>query len=602
MITLRDYQQEAHDSSINHMKLKVAPDRPAIVKATVAAGKSMLIAAAAMHVSDRGGRVLCLSRQGELTEQNSDAATAYGCRNSIYSASLNLKSTFYPVVMATEGTAARALNEPGFTQRFDLILIDEMQMVNYDDESSQFMKIIRHCQRINPKVRILGYSGSPYRGTDSAIGAFWKDTVCDISTELLTDKGFLTPLHFGCPDSPDEEIDFSNIQLKEDHNGNDYSEEDIDKILQGEVDKTFAICADVVAKTSSSTGTLIFTASKLHTKQVKYGLEMAGVSADKIRIVTDDTPKKERQEARRAAISGECLYFINVGVCATGWDVPRWQHLVFMRPVASLVFLIQTIGRVLRVFLDDEAREIFNDRNTTIEQRMEIIKAGDKPYSVVHDYAGVMDRLGHLYNNPMLEQAALEKSKKEGKTIECPKCATENSEHARRCIGQDFAEPDGRCGHFWSSQSCRKCGTLNDQTAQECRSCKAMLRDPANALMHKAYTDAELVPVKKMEVVATRNGGVLIKYLLDEPHEELGHPEQFFNLSTEGGKRGFYNEFLKLHIRDSQWRYRVRGMTNEAVMKNQAMFDVPTHIAYRINDKKKFRIGRKLFLSGRLEE
>jgi len=32
------------------------------------------------------------------------------------------------------------------------------------------------------------------------------------------------------------------------------------------------------------------------------------------------------------------------------------------------------------------------------------------------------------------------------------------------------------------------------------------------------------------------------------------------------------------------------------------MFDVPTHMAFRINDKNKFVIGRKVFRSGRIEE
>lgn len=601
MINFRDYQQQVHDSTINHFKKKSAPDCPAVISATVGAGKSVLIAGLAKHVSERGGKVLCLSRQGELCEQNSDAATGFGCRNSIYSASLNLKSTYYPVVFATEGTVARALDKEEFQQRFDLILIDEMQMVDYTNEDSQFMKIIRHCQKINPKIRICGYSGSPYRGTESVIGHFWKDTIGDISTDLLTSKGFLVPLHFGYPDSHDEELDFSSVELKGDHNGNDYSEEAINEILQGEVQKTFAICADVYRKTKNGGGVLIFSGSKLHTKQIKYGLELAGADPDSIRIVTDETPDKERQEARKAAKEGRCKFFINIAVAAVGWDVPFWEYAVYLRPVGSLVFLIQSIGRVLRPYLTDKEKEVFNDPKSTVEDRLSILSASRKPQSIVFDYAGVLDRLGHLYTNPILEQAELEKAKKEHRTIPCPKCQTENSEHARRCIGPDPMSVDGRCEFFWQSQQCRKCKTENDVTAQECRSCGAMLRDPANALMHKAYTDAELTRVKKMDVIATQNGGVLIKYHVEEPHEEHGEPVEFYSLKSDAGKRIWFNNFLKVHIRDPQWRNRAYGMSPEACMKSRGIFDVPTHIAYRINDKNKFVVGKKLFSSGRLE-
>jgi len=166
-----------------------------------------------------------------------------------------------------------------------------------------------------------------------------------------------------------------------------------------------------------------------------------------------------------------------------------------------------------------------------------------------------------------------------------------------------MSQYDGRCGHFWSSQECRKCGTLNDVTAQECRNinCRAMLRDPANALIGKAYTDSELTEVLKMDIIATKNGGVLVKYQVANPHEQHGHPVQFYSLKSTAGKRIWFNQFLKEHVKDAQWRTRIYGFGNEAVMKNQAMFDTPTHIAYRINDKRKFVIGRKLFKSGRLE-
>lgn len=547
--------------------------------------------------------MLCLARQGELTDQNSTEALEQGLKNSIYSASLNQKSVYYPVIYGTEGSVYRGLHSDFKDLRIDLLLIDEAHQCPYDQEQTMMMQIIAELYRRNPKLRICGLTGSPYRGSNTIIGDFWKrKTETDMGTQTLVDHGYLLECHFGFPDSETGEIDFSQFELRGDHNGNDYSEEQINRIYQGSVEKTLAICADVVKKTRDSNGVLIFAGSKLHTEQVEHGLHLAGVPPEQIRIVTDSTGNKDRQEARNAANSGECKYFINIGVASTGWNVPRWDSVVYLRPVGSLVFLTQSIGRGLRPFLTPEEAAAFNAPDIDAEERKAIIAASRKPYCMVYDYAGVMDRLGHLYNNPMLEQAALERSKREGATIQCPACGTENSEHARRCIGISLTSADGRCEHFWQSQQCRKCGTENDVTAQECRSCRAMLRDPANALLNKAYTDAELTAVRKMEVVATRNGGLLVKYIVDEPHEEKGHPTEFFPISSEAGKRIFYNKFLKVHLRDPQWRSRARGMTASALCKNQAMFDVPTHVAWRLNDKGYFVVGKKLFRSGRMEE
>jgi len=511
----RPLQQAAVDEIIQHMRSKSTGTQPIVLEASVGAGKSLMIAMLAAHVAKNGGKVLMLARQAELVDQNSAEALELNVKNSIFCASVRLKSTFYPVIYGSEGSIYRALDNELADIKIDLLLIDEAHMLAYDKEEAMMMVIISALMCRNPKMRICGMTGSPYRGTESIIGKFWKKkTETNMSTQTLVDAGYLVDTHFGYPDNHDDEIDFSSFEVRGDHNGSDYQEEDINRIYQGEVQKTFAICADIVKKTEDSNGVLIFCGSKLHTEQVKHGLELDGVAPDSIRIVTDQTSNKDRLEARKDAISGECKYFINIGVAAVGWNIPRWSDIVYMRPIGSLVFLTQSIGRGLRPFLTPEEANEFNNPDATIEERKAIISGSAKPYCMVHDYASVMDRLGHLYNSPMLEAAALEKSKREGKLIECPACGTQNSEHARRCIGSDMSQFDGRCGHFWSSQECRKCGTLNDVTSQECRNinCRAMLRDPANALIGKAYTDSELTEVLKMDIIATNNGGVLIKY------------------------------------------------------------------------------------------
>ena len=600
----RPLQQAAVDEIIQHMRSKSTGTDPIVLEASVGAGKSLMIAMLAAHVAKNGGKVLMLARQAELVDQNSAEALEFNVKNSIFCASLRLKSTYYPVIYGSEGSIYRALENELADIKIDLLLIDEAHMLAYDKEEAMMMVIISALMCRNPKMRICGMTGSPYRGTESIIGQFWKKkTETNMSTQTLVDAGYLVDTHFGYPDNQDDEIDFSQFEVRGDHNGSDYKEEDINRIYQGEVQKTFAICADIVAKTEESNGVLIFAGSKLHTEQVKHGLELAGIAPESIRIVTDDTGNKDRLEARKAAISGECKYFINIGVAAVGWNVPRWSVVIYLRPVGSLVFLTQSIGRELRPFLTLKEAEQFNNPDATIEDRKSIIAGSRKPFAVVYDYAGVMDRLGHLYNSPLLEQAALEKSKRLGKTIICPKCNSENSEHARRCIGSDPGEYDERCGYFWSSQACRKCQTLNDVTASECRNpnCRAMLRDPAKALLGKAYTDNEWAAVKRMDVVAAQNGGVVITYIMEEMPEIGKNPIEFYHLGTIGGKKGWEKSFLREHIRDPQWRNRVAGMNAEGVMKNQSMLDVPTHIAYRVNEKNKFTIGRKKFKSGRLE-
>jgi len=66
MYELRGYQQKAHDATIEHCKNS---KEPAFIGCTVGGGKTVLIAAIAKHVSEKGGKVLVLARQGELVNK-----------------------------------------------------------------------------------------------------------------------------------------------------------------------------------------------------------------------------------------------------------------------------------------------------------------------------------------------------------------------------------------------------------------------------------------------------------------------------------------------------------------------------------------------------
>lgn len=128
MYELRDYQQKVHNSTIEHMRETYRSGKfdPAFANVTVGGGKTVLIAFAVQQIMTReGNSVLVLARQGELIAQNSEDARAIGIKLSIFSASLNQKSTYYPVIFGTEGTVGRALNNEFKDSTFTAILIDE---------------------------------------------------------------------------------------------------------------------------------------------------------------------------------------------------------------------------------------------------------------------------------------------------------------------------------------------------------------------------------------------------------------------------------------------------------------------------------------------
>jgi superfamily II DNA or RNA helicase len=587
---------------------------PLVVNASVSSGKSVMAAEVSKAVISMGAsknnrvRVLIIQRQGELCKQNSDAAWSIELQNSIYSAALNSKSAYYDVVYATEGTLINALEKEfrvdgGFHP--DIILIDEGHQVNYEELDTMFMRCLMHFYLIKPKLRVICLTGSPFRGTDSIIGDYWdafaqmeaSDPLYPdggqgnglISTEWMVENAWVTPIQFGWPSHEGEDTyDFSSLETKP--GSVEFNEAELDEATKDE-EKLLRIMAEVVERSRDRLGVLLFAATKRHTLRIADALRSLGVGDNDIGIITDDTGDTERGDILDRAKDRKCKFVINVGVLTTGINVPVWDTLVYLRPIGSLVLLIQSIGRVLRLLIDDGAPGMVERDSLTVEERFALIAASEKPFSLLLDYAGVMDRLGHLYENPILEKAEKEHAKQKNETIFCPVCNEENSMFARRCIGYG---PAGRCDHFWQSKSCPDCGTKNDIVARECRSCHRELINPNEKLQGKHYTDAELTPVVSMTMSAKANGMLTVKYLLSDGRE----PVQFFYPNAGNNPvmntRIWWNNFVKYHVMDKTWQGKARSMRAATVEKMAAMFSTPTHLSARENNGK-WTIGRRLF-------
>lgn len=576
-ITPRPYQQEAHQSTVEHIRKY---DGPAVVDASVGAGKSLLIAMVCHQAQQNGHQVMVLSRQSEIIEQNAEEAWGIGVKNSIFSASAGVKSTAYPIIFGTEGTVARALDKELAEFAPIILLVDESHMVGYDEPESQYMKIITELQRRQPKLRIIGYTGSPFRGVEPIIGGgFWKKKLYQISTETLVDRGFLVPCVFGTGHD-DVQYDLSQFHSQYNEGTQDFTAAEL-KAMEREIlnqgTQTQKIIMEVMHLTADRNCVMITGASKKHLEECARYLP-----PNSFGIITDSTGVKKRREILTAAKDGKLKYLLQVGCLTTGLNIPLIDTIVILRKIGSLTLLVQLIGRGLRTLKDYQ------------------IEAGVlKDDCLVLDYSDTMRELGQLYHNPILEAAEQQRAKRQGDIITCPKCYTVNSMFARRCVGQDASSKDGRCEHFWQSRLCQQCGTENDTAARECRDCSATLIDPNANLIGKHYTDDDLKPVQAFRMRTTRSGdGVLIEY--DLPDGERA-TEVFWPASDNQLARTLWRtKFVFKHVNCPEWRKRALSMKNAGqICGMQAAFDAPTHITHRKNDKGKSVIHRKVFRSGR---
>lgn len=615
-------------------ELEIHP--PISVNASVSSGKSLMIAETAKAVREAALSrskpatviVMVVQRAGELCSQNSDASWSIGQKNSVFSASCGgRKSTHYQVVYSTEGTLARALEqyrfEPYTPQEMamtpeqrsrlgkchpDLLLWDENQQVPYEDPESQALKIIRHFYSCKPHMRFAGFGGSPFRGVQSIIGDtpehLWRKVACIepsdpdypegavgngiISTEWMIENGWVTPPMFGYPDEEDKHYSFDHLEAKDWQ----YDEAQLDEATSDR-ELCLSICQDVIDKTRDRKGVLVFASTQRHARMIAAAFKLLGIPDGKIGVVTEKTKTKDRSQILAKAQTGAIKFTINVAVLTVGVNCPYWDSLVYMRPVGSLVLLIQSIGRVLRLLIENGDVPMLERNDLTAEERRDLIAASNKPDALVLDYAGVMDTLGHLYANPVLEMAELAKAKKDNvELIECPQCATMNSPHARRCIGGTLQD---RCDWFWHFRACPSCHTKNDQVARECRNqdCRRLLIDPNAALSGKHYTEGESIPVRSMQVETGRGGKLIIRFGLSDGRD----PTLIYY--PHAGKQPALNSkiwkgFVKQLPIDDRSKFRLGAMKAETIVENLELIPMPVEISAREKNGK-WVVGRMKF-------
>lgn len=599
MYELRDYQQKAHDATLSHMRetYKAGKFDPAYVSASVGAGKTLLIAFLTKHImQNKNNSVLVLARQGELIKQNAEDARSVGIKLSIFSASLNQKSTYYPVVFGTEGTVGRALDKEFKDRTFTAILIDESHMVDWqdcvlDEPETQFGRIIKHLQ-VNAKRMgvkpplIIGYTGSPYRGSESIYGPFWKKQLTDISTYELINKGFLVPPVFGFGDEENHYESLEKYSIQGGDGAQDFTSKELAAMgrdICKEQTKTQQIMEEVIARTKNRVGGVMITcASKKHCEQVAECLP-DGIWG----IITDSTSTKKRMEILEGAKSGEVKYLIQIGCLTTGINIPLLSTSVILRKIGSLTLLIQLIGRVLRTLKPEQ-----------IEQGLV------KKDALVLDFTDTLDALGDIYQDPILQAAMEQKGKAPpGEQIDCPLCCTINSEYAVRCIGQNETSDDGRCEHYFMFNECLNCGTHNAPSAKSCRKCNAVMIDPNANLKNKAYSDADYKRVKRMVVDETNGGKIGVYYYLDSKVQKNGIEEdevalEFFDpfFGKQQWQKAKWREFVMEHVASETWQRAVMACKSiPEVKQNISAFRVPLEITHRKNDKGFSIINRKKF-------
>jgi len=517
MYQLRDYQQQAVEATLQHFR---KTDDSAVIVLPTGAGKSLVIAALAKLARKK---ILILTHVKELVEQNHAKYISYGNDAGIFSAGLKQKETGLQVTFASVQSVARNLDQ--FRHQYSLVIIDECHRVT-DDAESQYGSILSQLKEINPGLKVLGLTATPYR-----LGSGWiyqyhyrgyvrstepktfHSCIFELPLRYMIRNQYLTPPEM--VDAPVAHYDFSSLSA---NSSGEYPEKQVNELLVRYPRVTEAICEQIEDLGRERQGIMVFAATVKHAEEIQSYLP-----EDQSALIVGATSGQLRDQLIRDFKDRKIKYLINVSVLTTGFDAPHVDLIAILRPTESVSLYQQIVGRGLRL-------------------------SEGKKNCLVIDYAG---------NDFDLHQPEVGEKKpssdSEPVQVFCPQCEFANifwgktdedgiviEHHGRRCQG--FTEEDNRkvqCSYRFRFKECPNCNAENDIAARRCHHCDHALVDPDDQLKDALKLKDAMV-IRCAGMVMTEQKGKLRITYHGEDGEELS---ESFDLSQTNQRFAFNQQF-----------------------------------------------------------
>ena len=570
MRPLRPYQQQAVKETWQALKKN---DEPVLLMASVGAGKSLMISRILLTMQESGKRALCIVNNAELVRNNCATFIDEGGHASIYCAALGSKDASASVVFGTPQSILNGINkhESIADTVFNIIVVDEAHAINYLNLRSTFMQLLRFYKQNYKSMRILGATGTDFRFKGTSIvgeDCLFKTKVGNITTEQLINDGYLIKPTFDV----DKElwIDFSRVAIRK--NGQ-FDKKQLELVVSQNARLTELICKQVVhiMESKNRFGVFFFATTKKHAQEI-----LSHLPTHESAIILGDTPQHERTVILDKARQGKIRYLVNISIISVGVDIPAFDTVAYLRPTESLVLLVQTIGRALRLSLGTAKQD-----------------------ALILDFAGNIQRHADWDNPILLDALKQTVDKDKPLLIKCPACMQMNTTDARRCIG---ITNNKRCDYYFEFKECPDCTHKNDITARFCHNCKIELIDPNNklSLITKPHEYYVTVTESNYQLSGTyKSLRLLCSYtFIDDVTQQVGRVSEWFSPYYTKSINIFYGNFVKLHCdKPSQW---YPHLYNSKKMEEMLQsIRSPTKLILIIKDRTSigvvFKIKKKLF-------
>ena len=209
------------------------------------------------------------------------------------------------------------------------------------DGEGTYRTFLADAKVVNPNVRLIGLTATPYRMTTGMICAPENllNHVCyEIGVRELIVQGYLCPLK---TKAGRQKVDTAGLHIR----GGEFIAGEVEALMDDDA-LVRSACREIVDQTGDRHSVLIFASGVKHARHVQ---RVLGECGHECGFVCGQTSPLERAETLDRFREGGLKYLVNINVLTTGFDAPNIDCVALLRPTNSPGLYYQMVGRSFRL-------------------------------------------------------------------------------------------------------------------------------------------------------------------------------------------------------------------------------------------------------------
>ncbi|MGJ1078768.1 DEAD/DEAH box helicase [Enterococcus faecium] len=436
MMKLRPYQNEAVNAVCNdwqnegyHRTLVVLP---------TGCGKTVIFASVIARAVRKGRRALVIAHRDELLQQAHDKLlSAAGLPSVFEKAEQTAVGSNSSVVIGSIQTLQSWKRLSAFSpDAFDVIVVDEAHHVMSDS----YLNVLGYFAN----AHVLGVTATPDRTDRKDLAKFFENTSYEYSLITAVGEHFLVP---PIAKRVPLKIDISKVRVK----AGEFMADDLGEALE----KYLTEIAGVMAVECRGRTTVVFLPLVSIAKKFCECLTNAGMKAVEV-----DGGSPDRKEILDGFNAGKYDVICNAMLLTEGWDCPRADCIVVLRPTKSRALYVQMVGRGLRLSPETGKNDCLILDFLWITAKHDLVH----PSAIIAKNEAVAQKMDNL--PPDAELDLIQEAKKAEKSVEeerrkalSANIAANRQKKEETVSLVDFADAHGRADlltwepvHKWESQ------------------------------------------------------------------------------------------------------------------------------------------------------